>query len=522
MGIMTIKGEYKLLPLVFLCLFYAYKSLQFPLHDFSNYYFGAYFLRMGQFNEALYFPYTFNHKIAELGFEGIFASYAPNSPFLALLLTPFSFMPPMASKVVFNLISIIFFILAIYRLFSFYKINWNYALWIPLLFFLPIKNEILFGQLYFILFYLLVESWIAYEQNQMPKSMFLLSIAILLKVFPIILIFIFIYKKALKPILYLGIFCLLLTFVSVLITGFDVWVFYLKEVLPKSSAGEISGEYVRNYQSLFMFLKELLVNDSTFNPNAPFNSPTLFTGILLAIKISVLSIGLYITNSSKKGLLTLSYWLLAAILISPYGSSYTFLLLIIPFLTLVQYEEKIFYKTVLLVLLFLINNLPLHYFIKNDFPFAYWRLFFLLLFCIAFTYPYFKYIRWKRITAIAAASLSLSILFHTPQKAHAQNILGAQTPLLLYDYTIQNQKLEYQYWDEKGAHKETIGFRYDSVQSLSLKGNKVFFGHQSIYLGKGNIVSPMLIDKHQIIYLSDEDRGIGFFKLICVKINPTL
>lgn len=517
MGTITIKGKYKMLPLVFLCLFYAYKSLQFPLHDFSNYYFGAYFLRIGEFNESLYFPYTFNLQIAELGFKGIFASYAPNSPFLALLLTPFSFMPPIASKVGFNLISIVLFILAIYRLFSFYKVNWNYALWIPLLFFLPIKNEILFGQLHFILFYLLVACWIAYEQNRIPKSMFFLSIAILLKIFPVILIFVFIYKKALKPILWLGIFCLLLILISVPFTGFDVWIFYIKAVLPKSSAGEISGEYVRNYQSLLMFLKELLVHDSTFNPNAPFKSPTLFAGILLAIKISVLGIGFYITQPFKKGLMTLSYWLLAAILILPYGSTYTFLLLIIPFLTLVQPEEKIFYKTGLLVLLFLINNLPLHYFVKNDLPFAYWRLCFLLLFCIAFVYPYFKYIKWGRIGAISVAVLSLSLIFCRHQQATGKNLLNAQAPLLLYNYTLQNQRLVYQYWDEKGTHKDSIAFRYNSVQSLSLKDHIVKVENQSIYLGKGNIVNPMLVDKNKVIYLSDENRGIGFLKLNAIN-----
>ena len=53
---------------------------------------------------------------------------------------------------------------------------------LPLLFFIPIKNNLLFGQVYFLLFFLLSESWVAYEKKQFKTMAALLGVAILMKI----------------------------------------------------------------------------------------------------------------------------------------------------------------------------------------------------------------------------------------------------------------------------------------------------------------------------------------------------
>ena len=85
---------YVFLPLLLLCFFYAYKAIAFPIQDFANYYFGGTFLAEENFNSDVYFPYEFNKAISALGYQNIFASFAPNTPFLALLFSPFSFIIP--------------------------------------------------------------------------------------------------------------------------------------------------------------------------------------------------------------------------------------------------------------------------------------------------------------------------------------------------------------------------------------------------------------------------------------------
>jgi Gpi18-like mannosyltransferase len=53
---------------------------------------------------------------------------------------------------------------------------------------LPIKNNILFGQTYFLILVLLIEAYILLEKKESFKAGFFISLAICLKVFPIFLI----------------------------------------------------------------------------------------------------------------------------------------------------------------------------------------------------------------------------------------------------------------------------------------------------------------------------------------------
>ncbi|UPT69307.1 MAG: DUF2029 domain-containing protein [Flavobacterium sp. JAD_PAG50586_2] len=223
----VVKTYYFLLPLLLLCGFYAYKAVGFEIHDFSNYYFGGTFLADGNFSAAIYFPHKFNQAIASLGYQNIFVSYAPNTPFLALLFVPFSLLSVTIAKLVFNCISIGIFVYSVYRLFNFYKVNPKFALLIPVLFLIPIKNNLLFGQVYFLLFFLLAEGWIAYERKHFKSMAFFWSFAILLKVFPVILILPLAFKKDWNALVYLLLSCFLLFGISLFFTGIDIWIFFL-------------------------------------------------------------------------------------------------------------------------------------------------------------------------------------------------------------------------------------------------------------------------------------------------------
>jgi len=504
---------YGLIPLILLCAFYTYKAIDFPVHDFSNYYFGGKFLADGKFNSTIYFPYEFNKAISNLGYFGLFTSYAPNTPFLALVFYPISFLSLATAKLVFNSISVVLFIYSLNRLVLFYKINPKYILLVPILFFVPIKNELLFGQVYFLLFFLLSEFWLAYEKEQSKKTALFLGFAIFLKVFPILLIFIFLFKKQFKPLIYIAISCLLLFLVTGFFTGFDIWSFYFKSVLTKASNGEIAGAFVDNYQSIFMFLKRLMVFDATENPNAFFNYPVLFSVLVFALKIGLLITGYFVCKKESNSLFVFSYWILTTILISPYGSTYTFILLLFPFLVLAKSDISNVKKVVFLSLLLLINNLPLDYFTANRFPFSYLRLFALALFFILFLSLIYRKINWKIITLSTVISCLLIALFKKLEIENSTYFLHQKTPILVYDYKINNNQLTYFYWNENGQNAKLISFEIQNSNPLKLKENQVFYNKKQLTFDKDNKLKPMLINENLILYLSDYDRGIGFYTL---------
>ncbi len=514
---------YPFLPLFLLCCFYGYKAIDFPIHDFANYYFGGQFLAEGRFNSGIYFPYVFNKMIAGSGHDNIFVSYAPNTPFLAFCFLPFCLFTVTAAKFIFNWISIGLFVLSIWRLFSFYKINPKWALLIPILFLVPIKNNLLFGQVYLLLFFLLSEGWLAYERERWKSMALFWGLAILLKVFPALLILFLVFRKQWKALCYLALSCLLLLAISLFFTGIDIWLFYGKEVLPKASNGEIANSFVDNYQSVFMFLKRLLVYQDIENPDPFFNSGSWFAATVFAFKIGVLAIGYFVSQRNANTIFAFAYWILATILISPYGSTYTFILLLFSFFALLKTDSSTAKKRVVFSLLLLLNNLPLSLFMENPFPLSYLRMFALLLFFGLLVSLVYHDVRWKVLTAVTVLPM-IVVLFFKPVKTEKSTILLKDAPILIYDYQVQTHSeinyyfLTARFWDGK---EKTIFWeaKIKAFQPLTLKNNQVFYQNRQMTFDQSHKLKPMLIDHKTILFLSDYDRGIGFYTLRKIELR---
>lgn len=507
---------YLLFPLSLLCCFYTFKSFTFPIHDFANYYFGAQFLAEGSFSATTYLPFKFNKEIFDLGHTAIFVSFAPNTPFLATFFLPFTVFPVVQAKLLFNIISSFLFIFSCFRLFDFYKINLKYLILIPILFIIPIKNNLLFGQVYFLIFFLLAESLIAYEKQRTIKMAFFLSIAILLKIFPVIFILVFLFKKQLKPLLLTGIFCFLFLMFSLYFTGVDVWLFFLKTILPGASNGEITTAFVDNYQSVFMFLKRLLVFDATENPTAFLNYPRVFFGLILGIKIAIVLMGYQFIKEKSNNLVVFSYFVITSYFISPYGSTYGFILLLFVLFSVLKLEGSFLKKITLLVLIFILNTIPNHFFLENAFPFSYFKLFVFLMIFALFIFQISKSFQWKLLLPIVIIPIVFQF-FDANEKNKSTYFLENKSPILIYNYTIENQQLTYYYWNENGENIKTMPFSYNQIEVINDINEKSVI-QKALKFERSNKLNPILIDNKYILYLSDFERGFGFYTLRKIKI----
>ena len=503
---------YGMIPLIFICAFFAWKAIDFPIHDFTNYYFGGYFLAQDTFNYLTYYPYHFNKAIAELGYQHLFGSYAPNTPFLALFFYPFSFLKLTTAKLIFNGMSILLFLFGVMRLVLFYNIKPVYLILLPILFFIPIKNNLLFGQVYFLLFFLLSESWLAYEKKQFKTMAIFLGFAILLKVFPVLLVLLFLFKKEFKPLLFTVLFCGILTAITIAFTGLEIWLFYFKTVLSKASDGEIATAFVDNYQSVFMFLKRMLVADVVENPNAIIVIPQLFPALLLGFKVALLAIGFYISRKTSDSMLVISYWILAMLLLSPYGSTYTFILLIFPYLAMAKSDLSNVKKIGFAIGLVVLMNLPLAIFKDWIFPFSFFRLLIFGFGFIGFLTLLYQKINWKIVGTLALVAISL-MGFKDYSPTNSTYFLEKNSPILIYDYTITNQQLTYFYWNEKGENHTTIPIEYIEIVEPEIIQNQIHYNGKLITNDNSNKKKPIIINHKTLLYLSDFDRGIGFYTL---------
>lgn len=509
--------KYPLLPLLLLGVFYTIRAIHFPVHDFANYYYGGALLEQGRFNAAVYFPHEFNQAIVKLGGHGIFANYAPNTPFLALVFMPLSFLPVVVAKCLLNCISLFLLLRALQRLMAFYKIDSVYMLLLPLVFFLPIRNELLFGQLYFLVFSLIGEGWLAYKKGKHFETGFYLGLAIMLKIFPVLLLMIFLLRRKFRILAYTALVCLVLFVITLFFCGIDVWLYFFTQVMPKAAAGEIADAYVANYQSIHMFLKELLVADPKWNPSPFYNAPVLFAALLIGIKFLLIAIGCYVTLKIKAPLITLSYWILAIVLITPYSSTYTAILLVFPYLALAKKQPSDTTKILGFVLIFIVCSLPVSWLLELRFPFNYFKLYAMLLLFLYVLSLVYKRVDFKMVGLIAFVPMMLVIAWNHKEPSGGLALLDRQSPILIYDFRIADGKLNYFYRDANGTHTRAIPVTCSVAIPCGMRNKQAFYNGLQLTFDRGNKAKPTICGR-TLYFLSDYDRGHGFYTLRKVEL----
>jgi hypothetical protein len=499
--------------------YWLIQSITYIPHDYSNSYFGAYFYLKGEFDLKIFDPYSFNKKIYDAEFRNIFASYAPNAPSTALLFIPFALLPLSLSKFIFNLITCVLFLISACRLCKHIDLPAGFVLLImPVIFFVPIRNEILFGQSYFLLFFLIIEGYLAYEHKRTILTSVLWSLAILIKIFPAIIFVLLLLKKDWKTAISLASFCMLLVISSVLLQGIDIWYEYLFHILPRNSRGEISVAYLTNYQSAHMFFKYAFLQNKDLNPNPLINSNLLFQAFQVIFKSVVLSL-CSMAILKQRGVIGFGLLILGVMLLSPYGNTYGNLLLVI--ILIASYKNftgKVFWSIVALI--FLISNLPLSIFntLPDVLQFPRLLLYVILLltvYCaldIKFQWRFFLFF---------IVILSLPQVFQPKKEMDSSSLLFKEDKQsLIYNYSLRNNRLHYYYWNENGEniHETKMTAQNISYNEVELRQNQIFYKGKQITKTSDNKIKPALLDDNVIIYLSDKDRGIGFYNLRIIKL----
>lgn len=487
-------------------------------HDFSNSYFGALFFSQGEFDTTIFDPYAFNKKIYDSGHHYLFVNYNPNPPSTSIFFLPFTLFNLHVAKLLFNLISTLLFIVSIYRLCRHLKIDVGIVgLYLPIVLLIPIRNQILFGQTYFLIFALLAEGYIAHEKRKLVLSSILWSMAIFIKVFPAILLLFILLKKDWKQVFYMGVTCMVILTASILLQGIDVWMEYLLTVLPRNNRGEIQSAYLTNYQSALMLFKYLFIREEVLNPTPLIDSPFLFKGCLVVFKAGILALcSLLIIH--RKDILAFGVTLFAGMLISPYGSSYSNILLLF-ILFAVQREGRSTFFWVTMLLIFLISNLPLGPFQALPLIFQFPRL---LLMIILFVYLFAATTSKMKYSVLILYIFILGIptlLQRDDAVDTSTRLLSDEKHNLIFDYGLKNGFLYYNYWEGESKIQSTeIPVTNLQKNSVFIKNNQVFYKDNQLTNSSDNKIKPGILNSKSIIYLSDKDKGIGFYTIRVISL----
>ena len=506
-----------------LCLalisYWIFQGQRIGGNDFANSYFGAAFFAQGKFDVGIFDPYTFNKRIYDLGYPNLFLSYNPNPPSTAIFFIPFTFLSLDTAKLLFNILTSCLFLFSTYRLCRQLEINWSFMmLCLAVVFFIPMRNQILFGQSYFLIFVLLVEGFIAHERKNTVLASILWGAAILIKIFPAIIFLFLIIKKEWRQTLYLSIACGTMLVISLLFQGMEVWKEYLFVVLPRNDQGEIQATYISAYQSGLMLFKYLFIKDEYLNPDPLIDSVILFKTSLVLFKAAVLGC-CTIMLLYRKDILSFGVTLLCGMLMSPYGSTYSNLLLLILLIGIQKTMSKNFFW-IAASIIFLIANLPVESFERLPTLLRFPRL---ILMCTLLVL-----LIWKdRIKVEAKIFLAylflmgLPLIFQQqPKEDMSRRVLPKETHNLIYNYGIKDGFIFYNYWmGHPEVYLTNIAANNLSTDQVFIKQNQIFYKETQLTHGSDNKIMAMLLDGKAIMYLSDKGKGIGFYTLRLIPLN---
>lgn len=492
-----------LLPFVLLLLYLIVKNFHAPIGDFGNYYYGSKFLIEGKFGSWIYNAAQFNLKVYELGERNFFLNYTPVPPFSALCYVPFTFFDASVSKVIFNIFSCLLLCYSLVRLCQYLKIPNLALLAIPILFYGPIQSNIFQGQGYFIILFLITEGFFQYDKGNKWIAVLLWALAIHLKITPAIVVFFLLFQKDFKAIIFLFAGLLILYFISLPFVGNSIWFGYIFQIIPRVFNGDINDTYALSYQSMQVLLKNLFVPDLMLNRNAPFNKPELYEQLLLAFKIVVFSIGFYFSVSKIGTINKFSIWLIISTIISGYGTTYGLIILLFPIMVLYKNSPKtINYLLPIVLLCLLVTNIPFYWYTPFAFAFKFIRLYALLgllLWCFCVFKPKAK---WYLLIAPF-------FVFLLPIKAknYPQNYLfKKEEALLIYDFKILENQVLIHYFNNLGPQTKCIPLGFKVFKAVNHYNPKSFLFD---YFNPKSVI----LNNSIYIYLSDENRGVGFATL---------
>lgn len=511
-----------LLPMILFCLFWFYKSLDYHLHDYGSGYFPALMVVEDVKPESLLFDiYDYNQYIWEKGYSEEISDFYLNSPFFSTLFYPFALISDVyLSKAIFNAVSILLFLYSLWGLAKRYLKEWSVLLLIlPLVFFFPIRNHILFGQSYMLIFAFTSIAIMAFEKGKNLLGGSLLSIAVLTKVFPVFYILALAFQRKWKAIAITAVTGLVIFSVSWFVSGPSFWQEYLLEVLPNALASQSTTDFRPNAQSIDVFFRTLLIRDAYYNPGAFAHNPQLYQVITGLLKAVILGLTLQASYIYRKNLFQLlAIWVAALFLMQTRTGTYAQILWIIPVIALFRSSTSTSVKVIFLGTLLLICNFPYAMLINAPVVITFARLWLSILLLVLFwkSLDLTFNLRYLGLGLILVLPLTIkSMLSDSSGEDAAQYVIDKKMHFMIYDFQEENGHLRYHAIGNKGDVSIDTAIPVSTFDSslCTIREGQVYYGEQRLTEGSALKKKPVLVNGCEVYYLSDQLSRRGAYTL---------
>lgn len=387
----------------------------------------------------------------------------------------------------------------------------------PFILWTPLYNNLYQGQSYLYILAFLWLGFLFWRRNWWVGAAMIWALPISLKIFPAIILLFLLLKRQSYTLGWTVVFSLLFSVLPMIWIGYPTVLDYYQDILPRLFAGEINDPYTILYQSARVFFDQLFVYDGHLNPTPILDSPILAAIFYLIFQWVILSLLVQLVLKKQlSSFLAFGLVVLAGLLVSGYGSNYSMLLLFFPALSLIGNNAgKVWLWGCGFLLFFLAGNIAIYRLQEAPFILQFPRMYALIFFVLWIYYwerPPFKAKVWIGLGILLLVKFGLSSL---GKNKLADYYLPDGSYPIIFDYQPTATGLLIQHFRGQGAEENTYSTS-DNIyedQQLKIIDDQVYYGNQRLSHSKSRKKKPLRLNEQEVIYLSDEGRGVGFYTI---------
>ena len=372
--------------------------------DFPNYYAAARSTINGTPLQTFYTYPDFQREIDRTGIDRQLGGYIPQTPLAILPLLPLAALRPVDAKRGWLVLNLGFLTLTLWLFSRMTTFSVAQAWLIVFGGYLALRQNFWLGQYYvFLLAILTIAAWCLLRSLERPAGA-AIAATFALKLYGAPFFLFLAAKRRFRTIVPVVAALLFFAALQVAIFGWHGTVFYVTQVLPRSLEGQTLNPYQPANNTFVTLFRTLLIREPSLNPHPLFDSPAAFAFLQYAFTLSVLLIPA-LAAWNRPGPVTktdFAWWSITLLLVSPNTASYTFALLALPAVLLLD-AWPVRRWPYIVVPCFLLA-LPLSASVSPFYPRA-WLLLFLY---IAVGREYFRTINGRAIACSVASILILA------------------------------------------------------------------------------------------------------------------
>ncbi len=255
--------------------------------DFPNYYTAAVAVRHHDPLPSLYDWTWFARQMNYAGIENQLGGYVPQSPATMLPMVPFAGFPPLTAKRIWLVVNLMLLLAVIGILARMTGVRWEYLTVLLLCGYRSLMTNIVFGQYYILLLFLITLTLDSFARNRDRLSGFLAGAGFALKLYPGPLLIYFAAKRAWTGVLGMMAGAACVGGVALMLFGWSGAAYYLTHILPRTLEGNSINPYHPLTATPNMLLHRIFLRDAELNSHPLFEAPWLFFFVRTAMQLGL-------------------------------------------------------------------------------------------------------------------------------------------------------------------------------------------------------------------------------------------